>query len=127
MSQLTLAGVRLAGALATAAAAAAFRTFLVQDGLGERINAALNALDGENDEVLAQCGQRIRERVLAGALPQNTIDDIISLYYNLTIHNSSETSFMVRSIAIAEGLQNTSSSCWQPRRSSAKKTGSGSS
>jgi pyruvate,water dikinase len=106
ISQLTGAGVRVPGGFATTADA--FRAFLEQDGLGLRINAALEELDVEDVEALAQRGRQIREWVTRAQLPKRLLDEISVFYHKLVYDSSSETSFAVRSSATAEDLPDAS-------------------
>ena len=60
-------GVRVPTGFATTAHA--FRAFLRNDGLDERINAILNGLDTDDVRALAQAGAKIRDMVQAQPLP----------------------------------------------------------
>ena len=66
ISQLP-SGVRVPTGFATTAHA--FRAFLQHDGLTDKINAKLNALDTEDVRALAQVGAEIRSLVLAQPYP----------------------------------------------------------
>src|SRR5687767_4088094 len=67
ISQLAGAGIRVPGGFATTAAA--FREFLVQDRLGERIADRLQALDVDDVSELARTGAEIRAWITKATLP----------------------------------------------------------
>ena len=74
ISQLTEKGVRVPGGFATTADA--YRRFLAHEGLSERINAALAALDVEDVVELARVGKEIRQWVLDTPFPPELDADI---------------------------------------------------
>src|SRR5512139_1393423 len=63
ISQLAHLGVRVPGGFATTAAA--YRDFLAQGGLDQRIRTMLDALDTEDVTALAQSGKQIRQWIMA--------------------------------------------------------------
>src|ERR671938_415926 len=63
ISQLGAAGVRVPGGFATTAHA--YRQFLAQNGLDERIASRLSQLDESDVKALAAAGKEIREWILA--------------------------------------------------------------
>ena len=67
ISQLAGAGIRVPGGFATTAFA--FREFLAHEGLAQRIDARLRALDVEDVAELARAGREIRDWVVAAPLP----------------------------------------------------------
>ena len=67
ISQLAASGVRVPGGFATTALA--FRRFLQESGLSDRISARLASLDTEDVRALAQAGEEIRGWVTAAPLP----------------------------------------------------------
>ncbi|MBN8464857.1 MAG: phosphoenolpyruvate synthase, partial [Dechloromonas sp.] len=67
ISQLADSGVRVPGGFATTALA--YRDFLAQSGLDDRINAALDALDIEDVNALAACGAQIRRWIVETPFP----------------------------------------------------------
>src|SRR5699024_3316276 len=67
ISHLATAGVNVPDGFATTANA--YREFLAHDGLAERINAALDALDIDDVNALAATGAEIRGWVMAHPLP----------------------------------------------------------
>lgn len=106
ISQLTAKGVRVPGGFATTAHA--YREFLAQGGLADRINAELNKLDVADTDALAVCGNRIREWVMATPFPQALLDAIAQNYQALTSASGDDFTFAVRSSATAEDLPDAS-------------------
>jgi len=106
ISQLSHLGVRVPGGFATTAQA--FRDFLEQNRLTERIRQALDALDVEDVKALAQCGASIRQWVVDAPLPARLEKEIKEHYQKLIDDSSSEISVAVRSSATAEDLPDAS-------------------
>lgn len=106
ISQLTAKGVRVPGGFATTAHA--YREFLAQDGLADRINAELDKLDVEDTDALAVCGNQIREWIMAAPFPQALLDAIATNYQALTSASGDDFTFAVRSSATAEDLPDAS-------------------
>ena len=104
ISQLP-SGVRVPTGFATTAHA--FRTFLAHDGLTEKINAKLNALDTEDVRTLAKVGAEIRSMVLAQPYPADLEKAIREAFATLSAGNA-QASFAVRSSATAEDLPDAS-------------------
>ena len=105
ISHLSQAGIRVPGGFATTADA--FREFLEQDGLSGRIAARLRALDPEDVDALARCGEEIRGWIEAAELPKALQAEIAEAYRVLT--GGDETvSVAVRSSATAEDLPDAS-------------------
>ena len=98
IGHLAKAGVRVPGGFATTALA--YRDFLAQDGLGERINFRLASLDVDDTDELARAGAEIRGWVLAAPLPQRLNDEITKAYAEL----GGDVAVAVRSSATAEDL-----------------------
>ena len=67
ISQLADSGVRVPGGFATTALA--YRDFLAQSGLDDRINAALDALDVDDVNALGACGAQIRRWIVETPFP----------------------------------------------------------
>ena len=67
ISQLAESGVRVPGGFATTAQA--YRDFLAHNGLSDRINAMLAALDVDNVVELARVGKEIRQLVIDTPFP----------------------------------------------------------
>ena len=104
ISQLP-SGVRVPTGFATTAHA--FRAFLKHDGLVDKINAKLNALDTEDVRALAQVGAEIRTLVLAQPYPADLEKAIREAFATLSAGNA-HASFAVRSSATAEDLPDAS-------------------
>ena len=104
ISQLP-SGVRVPTGFATTAHA--FRAFLAHDGLTEKINAKLNALDTEDVRTLAKVGAEIRSMVLAQPYPADLEKAIRDAFATLSEGNT-QASFAVRSSATAEDLPDAS-------------------
>ncbi|WP_408596627.1 phosphoenolpyruvate synthase [Limnohabitans sp.] len=104
ISQLP-SGVRVPTGFATTAHA--FREFLQHDGLTERINARLQALDTDDVRALAQAGGEIRAMVEAQPFPADLEKAIREAFITLSSGNP-EASFAVRSSATAEDLPDAS-------------------
>ncbi len=104
ISQLP-SGVRVPTGFATTAHA--FRAFLAFDGLTDRINAKLDALDTEDVRALAQVGAEIRAMVEAQPFPADLEKAIRDEFATLSAGNPA-ASFAVRSSATAEDLPDAS-------------------
>ena len=98
-------GVRVPTGFATTAHA--FRAFLAYDGLTDRINAKLDALDTEDVRALAQVGAEIRAMVEAQPFPADLEAAIRDAFITLSAGNAA-ASFAVRSSATAEDLPDAS-------------------
>jgi pyruvate,water dikinase len=106
ISQLTAKGVRVPTGFATTAHA--YREFLAQDGLNDRINAELDRLDVEDVTALATTGNKIREWIMSASFPKSLLDGIAEHYQTLTTQMGDSVSFAVRSSATAEDLPDAS-------------------
>ncbi len=104
ISQLP-SGVKVPTGFATTAHA--FREFLKFDGLTDRINARLDALDTEDVRALAQVGAEIRAMVENQPFPADLEKAIREAFVTLT-HGNDTASFAVRSSATAEDLPDAS-------------------
>jgi pyruvate,water dikinase len=104
ISQLP-SGVRVPTGFATTAHA--FRRFLAFDGLSERINARLDALDTDDVRALAAAGAEIRAMVEAQPFPADLEAAIREAFARLQ-DGHPEASFAVRSSATAEDLPDAS-------------------
>jgi len=98
-------GVRVPTGFATTAHA--FRQFLAADGLHQRIQAKLDALDTDDVRALAQCGAEIRAMVEAQPLPA-ALEQAIRAAFAQLDGASSHASYAVRSSATAEDLPDAS-------------------
>jgi pyruvate,water dikinase len=99
-------GVRVPDGFATTAAA--FREFLAQGGLAERIAARLASLDHEDVAALAAAGQEIRGWMLATPLPAALEAAIRTAHAQMCSEAGEEICFAVRSSATAEDLPDAS-------------------
>ena len=104
ISQLP-AGVKVPTGFATTAHA--FREFLKFDGLSDRINAKLDALDTEDVRALAAVGAEIRAMVEAQPFPAD-LEKAIREAFSTLQGGHAEASFAVRSSATAEDLPDAS-------------------
>ncbi|KHL16053.1 pyruvate,water dikinase [Mumia flava] len=102
---LTNLGVRVPNGFATTAEA--YRRFIGETGLAERINTRLADLDTDDVQALADAGREIRASVMAQPLPADLEDEIRAAYAELS-GGSDEASFAVRSSATAEDLPDAS-------------------
>jgi pyruvate, water dikinase len=104
ISQLP-SGVKVPTGFATTAHA--FREFLQHDGLTERINAKLDALDTEDVRALASVGAEIRAMVEGQPFPADLEKAIREAFVQLQA-GQADASFAVRSSATAEDLPDAS-------------------
>jgi pyruvate, water dikinase len=100
ISSLATAGVRVPGGFATTAQA--YRDFLKQNALDERIRAALANLDVENVEKLTEVGAQIRQWILSTPFPPDLQQAVLGELKRMS--NGKEISVAVRSSATAEDL-----------------------
>ncbi|MDD2547137.1 MAG: phosphoenolpyruvate synthase [Burkholderiaceae bacterium] len=98
-------GVRVPTGFATTAHA--FREFLAYDGLVDKINAKLDALDTDDVRALAAVGAEIRAMVEAQPFPADLQQAIAEAFATLSAGNPA-ASFAVRSSATAEDLPDAS-------------------
>ena len=97
------AGVRVPGGFATTAEA--FRVFLSENSIEEKINARLSALDVSDVVALAAAGKEIRGWVEAAALPRALEEAIRDGYANMARESgTTDPDVAVRSSATAEDL-----------------------
>ena len=105
ISQLTGAGVRVPGGFATTAHA--FRLFLQQGGLAQRIQDRLAALDTDDVRALTEAGAQIRQWMLDTPLPA-ALDAAARAQFKALCADDLSSSFAVRSSATAEDLPDAS-------------------
>lgn len=105
ISNLAEAGVSVPGGFATTADA--YREFLQYEGLKERIDATLGALDVDDVEALARAGKQIRAEVMEAPFPQQLEAAVREAYAELSAANP-DVSVAVRSSATAEDLPDAS-------------------
>jgi pyruvate,water dikinase len=99
-------GVRVPGGFATTAQA--YRDFLAQGGLDERVQTVLDALDVEDVTALTDAGPRIRGWILEQPFPPALELAIETAYERLSSDAGAEVSWAVRSSATAEDLPDAS-------------------
>ena len=106
IQHLSKAGVSVPDGFATTAEA--YREFLAHEGLADRINAQLSALDVDDVQTLARTGKAIREAVIKAPFPAALEKEIRSAYQQLLDEAGVEISVAVRSSATAEDLPDAS-------------------
>src|ERR1700678_407131 len=104
ISGLANLGVSVPGGFATTSHA--YRDFLAQDGLDERIRGVLAALNVDDVERLAVVGAQIRGWMLATPFPKRLREEILDSWRKMgkAIGDGSEFAVAVRSSATAEDL-----------------------
>jgi len=98
-------GVQVPTGFATTAYA--FKQFLNNNNLANRINSLLQGLDTNNLMQLSEVGHQIRESILAQPFPPD-LEDAIRLQFNQLNGQSASASYAVRSSATAEDLPDAS-------------------
>ncbi len=106
ISQLSATGVRVPGGFATTADA--YREFLSHQGLADRINAALDALNVDDVDALLKTGAQIRQWLIDTPFPAALEAEIKTAYDALIATSGADASFAVRSSATAEDLPDAS-------------------
>ena len=106
ISQLAHLGVRVPGGFATTAAA--YRDFLAQDGLDQRIRALLDGFNVDDVSALAEAGSSIRQWIIDTPLPQRLQDEVLLAYEKMQRDAGGEISLAIRSSATAEDLPDAS-------------------
>jgi len=106
ISQLSAKGVRVPTGFATTADA--YREFLAQSGLDKKINAELDALNVDDTQALAVCGEKIRNWIMDAPFPAALSEAIATQYETLVGRSAEGTTFAVRSSATAEDLPDAS-------------------
>jgi pyruvate,water dikinase len=99
---LSTSGVSVPHGFATTALA--YREFLQHEGLSDRINVALSALDVDDIKALTETGATIRRWIVATPFPAYLEQAIIAAYRELNRQAGAEISVAVRSSATAEDL-----------------------
>ncbi|CRI56127.1 phosphoenolpyruvate synthase [Pseudomonas sp. CCOS 191] len=105
ISNLAGAGVSVPGGFATTAQA--YRDFLEQSGLNDRIHAALDALDVDDVNALAKTGAQIRQWVMEADFPARLDSEIRTAFAEMSKGNDN-MAVAVRSSATAEDLPDAS-------------------
>ena len=98
-----LAGLNVSVPDGFATTAAAFREFLSQDGLDQRIAGELGTLDVDDVARLAETGARIRQWIMATPFPARLEQEILEGYRRMC-QDGIEAAVAVRSSATAEDL-----------------------
>ena len=102
---LSSLGVRVPDGFATTADA--YRRFIGDTGLAERISAKLRDLDTDDTQRLAEVGREIREEVATQPFPEDLERDVREAFEHL-VAGRDDVSFAVRSSATAEDLPDAS-------------------
>ncbi len=106
IQNLSNLGVQVPGGFATTAHA--YREYLATDGLADRINAALDALDVDDIKALAQTGAQIRQWIMETPFQPALNQAIDAAYAELIKEYGTEVTWAVRSSATAEDLPDAS-------------------
>ncbi len=106
ISNLSNMGVSVPNGFATTADA--FRTFMAQSGLHDKIQAELNSLDVEDVDALAVTGKKIRQWVIDTPFQTDLEESIYQAYLQLKGDANDEFAVAVRSSATAEDLPDAS-------------------
>ncbi|QRN41398.1 MAG: phosphoenolpyruvate synthase [Neisseriaceae bacterium] len=107
ISQLTEKGVRVPGGFATTVHA--FRHFLAHNNLNEKINTALNNLNVDDINELANVGKQIRQWIIDTPFPEDLENDIRTAWDKMCQDTGGhQISVAVRSSATAEDLPDAS-------------------
>ena len=105
VGNLSELGVRVPDGFATTAEA--FRRFIGDTGLAERISEQLKGLDTDDTRALAEVGKAIREEVATQTYPEDLETDVREAFEAL-VDGRDDVSFAVRSSATAEDLPDAS-------------------
>jgi pyruvate,water dikinase len=103
---LAASGVNVPGGFATTAEA--FRSFLADGGLTEKIGAALDKLDVEDVKALAQTGKSIRQWIIDTPIKDGLRDAISKAFEDMEHEAGGSITVAVRSSATAEDLPDAS-------------------
>ena len=106
ISQLSSAGVRVPGGFATTAEA--FREFLIQSGLKDKIDSTLAELDVDDVTRLAEVGKRIRQWIMEAEFQPELNHAVETAYEAMQSESSEGFAVAVRSSATAEDLPDAS-------------------
>jgi len=106
ISQLAELGVRVPGGFATTAAA--YRDFMAQDRLGQRIQALLEKLDVAEVTALAQAGTQIRQWIMDTPLQPALERQLREAHHAMLAVAGGEVTLAIRSSATAEDLPDAS-------------------
>ena len=106
ISQLHEKGIRVPGGFATTANA--YKKFLEQNNLKQKIDALLDKLDVDNVIELAKVGRQVQNWILEAPFPQDLEQDIEQAYDEMLKRYKGEITLAVRSSATAEDLPDAS-------------------
>ncbi|MEX2498383.1 MAG: phosphoenolpyruvate synthase [Wenzhouxiangellaceae bacterium] len=106
IANLASVGVNVPGGFATTADA--FRDFLAETGLDEKIRARLESLDTEDVRELAAAGKEIRAWIVETPLPDRLSEEIRSAWAEMEKRFGKDIEVAVRSSATAEDLPDAS-------------------
>ncbi len=106
ISNLAEAGVRVPDGFATTAQA--YRDFVAQEGLAEKITDLMRDLDTDDVEALARVGEAVRKAIVEQPLQPELEQAVREAYQKLAGEAGHEASFAVRSSATAEDLPDAS-------------------
>jgi pyruvate,water dikinase len=106
LQNLAPLGVSIPGGFATTAFA--YREFLAQENLDQRIAASLNSIDINDVNQLQQTGRQIRQWIMEVAFPEGLEKAIESAYDRLVKQYGETVTWAVRSSATAEDLPDAS-------------------
>ncbi|MCH9705404.1 MAG: phosphoenolpyruvate synthase [Proteobacteria bacterium] len=106
ISGLSAAGVQVPGGYATTADA--YRRFLKEGGLTDKIQEVLQTLKEDDTRQLAQVGSDIRQWIEEAPLPADIEQDIRAAYAEMCKEYGADTAVAVRSSATAEDLPDSS-------------------
>jgi len=100
--KLSVQGIKVPNGFATTSKA--YRHYIEQNKLANKIRAALKNLDTHNVKILAQTGRQIRSWILHADMPDDLAQEIISAYEKLGEESGEYPNVAVRSSATAEDL-----------------------
>ncbi|MFU8877050.1 MAG: phosphoenolpyruvate synthase [Wenzhouxiangellaceae bacterium] len=106
ISNLASSGVNVPGGFATTATA--FRDFLAETGLDERIRKRMDGLDVEDVRSLAEAGREIRQWIVDTPLPERLSEEVRTAWAEMEKRFGSDIAVAVRSSATAEDLPDAS-------------------
>lgn len=106
ISQLTDKGIRVPGGFATTADA--YKRFLEDNQLKQKIDEVLNALDVDNVIELAKAGKEIQSWIMKAPFPEDFEEDLEVAYNQMIERYGKDISVAVRSSATAEDLPDAS-------------------
>ena len=106
ISQLHKQGIRVPGGFATTAQA--YKKFLEQNNLKQKIDVLLDKLDVDNVIELAKVGRQVQNWILEAPFPQDLEKDIEQAYEKMLSNYEGEITLAVRSSATAEDLPDAS-------------------